>query len=234
MNNIGASFLITGEVVGERPMSQNKSSMNAVLKLSGLQGLIVRPLSARLLPITIPEEQKWIDREKLLDISGRNRSRQMALAEQFGIVDYPTPAGGCLLTEPNFAHRLKIYLDKNPDALLDSLRVLRYGRQFYIDDHILLIVGRNQMDNERLIELSQPSDLLLKVLDYPGPVGLLRASGRNLENDFLNFAAGIVARYSDGKDEDVVNIALSQGESDSSLETLTITPLLPEQVTPVV
>ena len=107
MEELGASFIITGEVLGQRPMSQNRSALNAVDKLSGYKGYIVRPLSARLLEATVPEKEGWIQRELLLDISGRSRTRQMKLAEEYGIKEYPSPAGGCLLTEQNFARRLK-------------------------------------------------------------------------------------------------------------------------------
>jgi len=128
MEEIGASFLVTGEVVGERPMSQNKSALQQVEKLSGYKGLVLRPLSARLLEPTIPEQEGWVDRSRLLDISGRSRSRQMQLAEHYGIKEYPTPAGGCLLTQENYSRRLRRILAVKPEIAVDELAILKTGR----------------------------------------------------------------------------------------------------------
>lgn len=232
MKNMGASFLVSGEVVGQRPMSQNKSSLNAVDKLSGYRGLIVRPLSARLLSASIPEQEKWIEREQLLDISGRARTRQMELAQQFGIEDYPTPAGGCLLTEQNFANRLKLYLQKNPDALLDSLQVLKYGRHFYLDDTTLLIVGRNKADNLKLLELAGSQDYILKVVTHPGPAGLILTAA-DVDNEILRHASAIVARYSDAHNEPMAAVKVSR-KSDSTEQTIDVVPLSPAEVTPTI
>ncbi|HEX3011945.1 MAG TPA: tRNA 4-thiouridine(8) synthase ThiI [Syntrophomonadaceae bacterium] len=232
MGSMGASFLVTGEVLGQRPMSQNKSALNAVDKLSGCKGLIVRPLSARLLPITIPEQEKWIDRERLLDISGRGRTRQMELANKFGIEDYPTPAGGCLLTEQNFANRLKLYLQKNPDAQLDSLQVLKYGRHFYLDDRTLLLVGRNKADNLKLLELANSGDYLIKVINYPGPVGLIPAPD-TVDKELLRNAGAIVARYSDANKETLATVKISR--QDNPFEQIfEVAPLPPEEVIPAI
>jgi tRNA U34 2-thiouridine synthase MnmA/TrmU len=232
MENIGASFLVSGEVVGQRPMSQNKSALNAVDKLSGCKGLIVRPLSARLLPITIPEQEKWIDREQLLDISGRGRGRQMELAQQFGIEDYPTPAGGCLLTEQNFANRLMLYLQKNPDAALDRLRILKYGRHFYLDETTLLIVGRNNADNLKLLELAGSEDYILKVSTHPGPVGLIPAAGA-VNSEILRHAGAIVARYSDAHNDAKAVVKISR-PGDFTEEFIEVAPLSPSEVTPTI
>lgn len=231
MKEVEASFLVTGEVLGQRPMSQNKTSLKTVEKLSGYQGLIVRPLSARLLPETIPEQKGWIDRDKLWDISGRGRIRQMELAAQFGIADYPNPAGGCLLTEPSFAQRLKIYLSINNNAVIDTLEVLKAGRHFYIDGNNLLIVGRNHADNVKLTELALPDDYLIKVVDHPGPVGLLRPM-IDLEEINLADAASIVARYSDAKDKDIARVKVYQANDEDGTELeyklLDVVPKIPE------
>lgn len=232
MEQLGASFLITGEVVGQRPMSQNKSALNAVDKLSGRKGYIVRPLSARLLPITVPESEKWIDREQLLDINGRSRTRQMELAQKFGIEEYPTPAGGCLLTEQNFANRLKFYLERNPDASMDSLQVLKYGRHFYLDDQTLLIVGRNNADNLRLLDLAAKDDYFLKVLTRPGPVGLIRST-LPVNEEMKKQAGSIVARYSDAKSEPLAQLKVYQRDHEA-FEVIEVVPLPAEQVTPTI
>lgn len=229
MEKMGASFLVTGEVLGQRPMSQNRSSMSAVEKLAGYRGYIVRPLSAQLLPPTIPENEGWIDRSKLLDISGRGRSRQMELAEKFGIKDYPSPAGGCLLTEANFARRLKKVLDSQPEIAPAEIEILKVGRHFLLGDSCLLVVGRKHAENERLQEIAHPSDYLIKVADRPGPLGLLRSSAA-LEQNELEYAASIVARYSDAKNEPLATVKIFRVNSEDIFETIKIAPLPAEQV----
>jgi tRNA U34 2-thiouridine synthase MnmA/TrmU len=196
MEETGASFIITGEVLGQRPMSQNRSSLDAVDKISGFRGLILRPLSAQLLAPTIPEEKGWVDREKLLDISGRSRTRQMELAEQLGISDYPSPAGGCLLTEANFSKRLRQLFQLRPEAGPRETEILKHGRHFLIDSRALLVVGRKATENEALLELAEPDDYLLKVTTHPGPTSLLRYFGSPDQSD-IPWAASITARYSD-------------------------------------
>ncbi|MEN6460853.1 MAG: tRNA 4-thiouridine(8) synthase ThiI [Syntrophomonas sp.] len=209
MESLGASFLATGEVLGQRPMSQNKSALQAVEKLSGMRGLIVRPLSGRLLPSTIPENEGWIDREKMQDISGRSRKPQMELAEYYKITDYPSPAGGCLLTDQNFARRLFDLLDKNPAPGLDEIEILKLGRHFQMEPEVLLVIGRNHSENEQLKKLSRPGDLLLKVADRPGPLALIR--GKDVvEEPQLQFAASLVARYSDAKNEALAPVKMME------------------------
>jgi len=232
MQEIGASFLITGEVLGERPMSQNKSALSAVEKHSGCKGLILRPLSAKLLSPTIPETEGWVDRSKLLDISGRSRLRQMQLAEHYGIKDYPTPAGGCLLTQENYSQRLRKLLTEKPDVKVEEMEILRLGRHFYIGDGLLLVVGRNHSENERLNNLAINGDYLLRVTDRPGPLGLIRPLKPN-DNADLQLAAAIVARYSDARDLPEAQLVVSR----PGLETttmLTVVPLLPAEVPPTV
>lgn len=230
MREIGANFLISGEVLGQRPMSQNKSALASVEKLSGNRGLIVRPLSAQLLPPTIPETEGWIDRSRLLDISGRSRARQMQLAEHYGLVDYPSPAGGCLLTQESFGKRLRKFLDLRPEADSQSTEILKVGRHFYLGEDQLLIVGRNHNENERLNELAGEQDYLFKALDRPGPLGLLRPL-QTAEKPELEQAARIVARYSDARDEAVARIKISRvdGIEESLME---VAPLKPEEVPP--
>jgi len=196
MQESGGSFIITGEVLGQRPMSQNKSALAAVDKISGFRGLILRPLSAQLLPPTIPEEKGWVDREKLLDISGRSRVRQMELAEQLGITEYPSPAGGCLLTVENFSKRLRHLIELRPEAKPHETEVLKYGRHFTLDSRAILVVGRKATENEALLKLANSEDYLLKVATHPGPTSVLRYFG-DPEPDDINWAASVTARYSD-------------------------------------
>lgn len=229
METVGASFLITGEVLGQRPMSQTRSSLNAVDKLSGCRGLVVRPLSARLLPATLPEEKGWLDRDKLMDISGRGRTRQMELAKKYGIVDYPAPAGGCLLTEQNFARRLRKSLEFNQDPQTHHLEVLKIGRHFYLQDAALLIVGRNRSENERLQGIANPDDILIKVTDRPGPLGLLRAVKEEVPE--LETPAAIVARYSDARSLPLASVKAFHPSGDI-IQTLEVVPYTPDQMPP--
>lgn len=231
MQNIEASFLVTGEVLGQRPMSQNKSSLQLVEKLSGYPGLIVRPLSAQLLPPTIPEQKGWINREHLLDISGRGRNRQMALAAEFEITDYPTPAGGCLLTEPGFARRLKRLLECHSHPTSADIELLKIGRHFYLDAGIVLVVGRNKAENEVLTRLAGGEDIIIKVADRPGPTGLLRMLQPGTAN--MEYAAAIVARYSDAKALPAANTKLLDYRG-TLLSQLMVVPLSPELTPPMV
>lgn len=225
MDETGASFLITGEVLGQRPMSQNRSSLKAVGKLSGQEGLVVRPLSALLMEPTIPELQGWIDRSQLLDINGRSRKRQMELAEQFGITEYPSPAGGCLLTDENYSRRLKYLLSLKPTATAEDFKILRWGRHFAIDG-ALLMIGRNQNENRMLLEGAQPEDMLLAAPDFPGPTALLKSTDGHVD---LEYAARIVARYSDGKNHPQILIKVFYSDG-KLLQMVPVTPLKPEEV----
>ncbi len=225
MQRIGASFLVTGEVLGQRPMSQNKSSLQLVEKLSGYPGLILRPLSAQLLPPSLPEQRGWIKTDQLLDINGRGRQRQIALAARYNIADYPTPAGGCLLTEPGFARRLKELLKYRQQPALGDIELLKVGRHFHLDPGHLLVVGRNRAENEVLTGLAAKDDILIRIADRPGPTGLLR----NLQTGTadLEYAAAIVARYSDAKTLPSAKARLLNHHG-SLLSELQVVPLTPE------
>ena len=228
MEEIGAKFLFTGEVLGERPMSQNKSSLQAVEKSSGYKGLVLRPLSAKLLAPTIPETEGWVDRTLLLDISGRGRSRQMQLAEHYGLKEYPTPAGGCLLTQENYSKRLRRLLAIKPEAGAEEMDILKLGRHFYLEDGLLLVVGRNQAENEALQILAWAGDYLLKVVERPGPLGLVRPLQDQNGVD-LQLAAGIVARYSDARELAQTEIVVNRlGTSQGTL--ITVRPLQPAEI----
>ncbi len=187
-------FVATGEVLGERPMSQNKQALELIEKESGLKGYLLRPLSAKLLKATILEEKGLIKREQLLDISGRGRKRQMALAKEYGIKDYPTPAGGCLLTEIEFGKKLKEMLSHWPKAKGNDIRLLRFGRHFWIEDN-LIIVGRNKEDNDRIKELSQKGDVLIEPKEFPGPTILIRGKEKILEKSLIQ-AKDLMIKYS--------------------------------------
>lgn len=200
MDKIGASFIVTGEVLGERPMSQRKDALLLIDRKSGLGDLIVRPLSAKLLEPTQPEKKDLIDREKLLDIKGRKRDKQIALAKKFGIKDYPNPSGGCLLTDEGFSNRLRDLLKYNSGVDANDLKLLKTGRHFRISDKLKLMVGRDEKDNNALLSLARPGDYVFDVLDIPSAIGLVRGIAE--EKDIEKIAI-IMARYSDTKGGEV-------------------------------
>jgi tRNA U34 2-thiouridine synthase MnmA/TrmU len=201
----GADFIITGEVLGSRPKSQTRNALRIIEKESGLEGLIVRPLSAKLLPPSLPELQGWVDRESLLDIHGRSRKRQLALARELGVTRFSQPAGGCLLTDPSFSRRLRDLLSHISPTIHD-LELLKYGRHLRISPEAKLIVGRNENDNLHLKRLSRTGDLILMVKGHKGPFAILR--GRIDEEVFIK-AASICARYSDAKGLERVKVGIS-------------------------
>lgn len=203
MSQAGASFVVTGEVLGQRPMSQHARAMGIIEKESGLEGLVLRPLSAKLFKPTIPEEKGWVDREKLFDISGRSRKPQIALAEHLGIDEYPNPAGGCLLTDPEFAKRMKDLLSSCPDPSLNDVQLLKLGRHFRLSDKLKIIVARNDEENNRLVNLIKEKDVRLQVTNQKGPIAVCRGE---INWEYLLKAASIVARYSDDKGESGIKV----------------------------
>lgn len=204
--NTKADLIITGEVIGQRPMSQMRNTLYMIDKAAGLKGLVLRPLSAKLLEPIIPEINGIVDREKLYDFSGRSRKKQMALAEEFGLTEYPMPAGGCLLTEPNYSNRLRELLSYNSHPSLNDFHLLRVGRHFRLSQLCKLIVGRDEQDNAQLKELLEQNDYLMEVEGFGSPLALLKGSGCK---ELLDLAASICARYSDAKDLREVEVKLS-------------------------
>jgi tRNA U34 2-thiouridine synthase MnmA/TrmU len=195
MGQIGASFVVTGEVLGERPMSQRRDAIMIIERESGLKGLIVRPLSAGLFDPTIPEEQGIIDREKMLSISGRSRKPQIELAEKLNITEYPCPAGGCLLTDPQFSKRAKDLLG-HYEFTLDNVKLLKLGRHFRLSVASRLVVGRNEQENNLIMGLAKEGDILMNAGNVPAPVGLLKGE---VKNEVLESGLRIIARYTDAK-----------------------------------
>jgi tRNA U34 2-thiouridine synthase MnmA/TrmU len=203
----GASFIITGEVLGQRPMSQNLRALSTVAAQSGYQGLILRPLSAKLLPGTVPEEKGWVDREALMGFSGRGRKPQMELAKAFRITEYPSPAGGCLLTDPVFSRRLKDLLSSRPRCEVREIELLKVGRHFRFGEKTKAVVGRNKKENEEILSLAEESDLVVKVDSVPGPVVLLLGE---ISQDAEKLAVALALSYSDAKDGDIAGVKLSR------------------------
>jgi len=207
MREIGASFVITGEVLGERPMSQRREAMQLIEKESGLDGLIVRPLSAAVLKPSIPEKEAWVDRSKLLGITGRSRKPQIELARSYGITDYPCPAGGCLLTDPGFAARMRDLMKHDPGFSLRDVRLLKLGRHFRISSGVKAVVGRDEAENKKLLELGSDGDMLLEAADFKGPLTLVR--GGPSEED-LRVAAMLTLRYGKGRGADSASVKISE------------------------
>jgi len=205
MDTAGADFIITGEVLGQRPMSQRRDTFNLIDREAGVTDYVLRPLSAKLLKITFPEAKGIIKREMLYGFNGRSRKPQKALAEEFGLIDYPSPAGGCLLTEPNYAHRLKDLLTYDPAPGFRDVDLLRIGRHFRFSPFCKIIVGRNKTENAAIQSMSMNGDWLLKVEGYGSPVTLV--SGE-ITDEALKAAASICARYSDVKDISLVEVAV--------------------------
>lgn len=187
-------FVATGEVLGERPMSQNKRALELIAEQSGLKDYLLRPLSAQLLEPTVPEKNGLVARNKLLDISGRSRKRQIVLAKKWGIKEYPTPAGGCLLTDFQFGRRLKELFKQWPDCRGDDVRLLKLGRHFWVKDN-KIIVGRNQTENKEIKKLAEKGDLLIKPKDFPGPTILIRGRHKILEKSLVK-AKELMIKYS--------------------------------------
>jgi tRNA-specific 2-thiouridylase len=204
----GADFIITGEVLGQRPMSQNRQSLHIVAKNSGYPDLIVRPLSAQLLPETRPEREGKLDRQGLLAIQGRGRKTQIELAARFGIGDYAPPAGGCLLTDPIFSRRLRDLFDENPACPVNDIELLKYGRHFRTAEGRKVIVGRNERDNRSLEKLAGPGDAALHVADYPGPLAIVPHGG---DDNTLLAAAALCVLYSDAPKDCVVTVSCTIG-----------------------
>jgi len=191
MEDEGAAFVFTGEVLGQRPMSQRRDVMRLVEKESGLTDLLVRPLSAKCLPPTRPEREGLLDRDRLLDLSGRSRKPQMALARELGITDYATPAGGCLLTDPGFAHRLRELMQQKAPTPTD-VELLKVGRHFRLAGGTWVVVGRNERDNGRLADLVEPGDVRIEPADIPGPTTVVRSPAGD---GAVREAAAITLRY---------------------------------------
>ncbi|MFH0739313.1 MAG: tRNA 4-thiouridine(8) synthase ThiI [Candidatus Omnitrophota bacterium] len=194
MKELGASFIVTGEVLGQRPMSQHKQALELIEKKSRLEGLLLRPLSAKLLLETLPEKEGWVKREKLLNFGGRTRRPQMELANKFNIKDYQNPAGGCLLTDPQFSRRLKDLI-QHGQLGLENIELLKLGRHFRLTDQAKLVVGRDEKENNELLGLTKEGDyLFMPPLEVAGPTCLGRG---DFNQNLLELACSIALRYCD-------------------------------------
>jgi len=221
----GADFLVTGEVLGQRPMSQRRDTLRVVERDSGTEGILLRPLSARNLKPTHPEMEGVVDREQLFDFSGRSRKPQMKLAEEMGIHHYSTPAGGCLLTDPVLAARTRKFFSQRQNFTVNDVLLLQVGRHFQFAGG-RLVVGRREAENQKLEALSHGEDILLKLQDLPGPLGLIRGKAEEAE---LRLAASIVARYSKARARDEVVVQYGR-DTAFPLECLRVVPANDDEI----
>jgi len=192
MAESGADFVITGEVLGQRPMSQRRDTLRIIERESGLEGLLVRPLSARHFEPTRPEREGWVDRERLLAIHGRSRKPQMQLAEELDVKNYPCPAGGCLLTETSFVPKVQDIFDHSDGLNVRDFRLLKIGRHFRIGPRTKVIIGRDEADNNLLEHSVQKGEARLRWLDGGSPLGVVMGA---VDDDLLGVAARILLRY---------------------------------------
>lgn len=213
MKEIGADFVISGEVLGQRPMSQHRKALRTIEAESDLEGKIVRPLSGALLPATDPERDGLIRREDLGMIRGRSRKPQLAMAKEFGIADPPNAGGGCLLTDPAFGLRVKDLFDHTETPTVNDIDLLKVGRYHRLDEETTMVVGRNKAENEAIRMLVLPGDILLEARDFVGPTTILR--GKTAENH-VKFAASVTLKYSDAPDAEG-RITVSGGGADGDI-----------------
>lgn len=222
-------FIVTGEVVGQRPMSQRKETMPIIANESGADDLLLRPLCAKNLPMTKPEHEGWVDREKLFDFAGRNRKPQMALAEKWGLGDYAQPAGGCcFLTDPNYSGKMKDLLQHRPEGKsyeLDDIMLLKIGRHFRPKDHFKMIVAREEGET-RFLQGYKKQFTYIKTASCSGPLALL--DGSDISAEDLHLAAAITARYSQGRDREEVTVLI--GIPGDEERELVIKPLQADEI----
>jgi len=221
-------FIITGEVIGQRPMSQRKQTMPIIAAESGAHDRLLRPLCAQNLPVTLPEREGWVDREKLFDFSGRSRKPQMALAKQYEISDYAQPAGGCcFLTDAAYSTKLQDLWRQRGDKTyeLDDIMLLKVGRHLRPQPHYKLIIGREDSEN-RFLEGYRRQFTALRASKHNGPLVLLDGS---FNNEDLQQAARIVARYTQGRDEESVDIDVTH-HINGVVETLSVKPMSSDDI----
>ena len=215
METEGASFIATGEVVGQRPMSQRMDCLHKIENHAALKGYLIRPLSAKLLPPTVAEQKNIIDREKLLSISGRGRREQIAYAKKFNLV-HGTPAGGCILTNEKTAERFSDLVRYKPDFDLEDFKLLAWGRHFRFSPLIKLIVGRDDPDNAALEKNASTADGLLFLPDNtPGPLSILR--GDSIQ-EFKMRSASIIARYTRFRNDKSCRVVFKYAGKEEILE----------------
>lgn len=224
MKEAGADLIVTGEVLGQRPMSQRAWALSVIDEESGLKGLILRPLSAKLLPPTVAEEKGLVDRERLEGINGRARWRQMSLARQLCLVKYPTPAGGCLLTDRGFGRRV-MDLVEHGQLDLNEAHLVKVGRHFRLDARTKVIVGRDERENHVIETFARPGEMLLELAEINGPTTLLRGEA-NEEN--VRAAAALCARSSKARGCDSARVRIRRARGPKEERAIEVAPATDE------
>ena len=217
MDEIGAEFIISGEVLGQRPMSQHAPALHTIEKESNLDGKIVRPLSAGLLPPTDAEKDGLIKRENLGMIRGRQRKIQIQMAKEYGFENPPNAGGGCLLTEPQFGIKAKDLFDHVENPTINEIDLLKIGRHFRLDEETKFVVGRNKDENEMIKAIALPGDILLEAKDVVGPVSILRG---NNAKEHVEFASSVTLRYSDSPKGEHGIILVKKDDSSEEVNVL--------------
>jgi len=222
MAESGADFVITGEVLGQRPMSQRRDTLRTIERESGLEGLLLRPLSAKHFTPTLPETEGWVDREKLLAIQGRSRKEQMELAEELDVKNYPCPAGGCMLSEVSFAPKVRDIFEHSDELDMRDFRILKLGRHFRLGPQTKLLVGRNELENSTLTAQMQTGEASIRWIEGSSPLGVVMGL---VTPEFLETASRIILRYTKapggascaikvirGEDEEILTVTSSFGD----------------------
>ncbi|MFP4587286.1 MAG: tRNA(5-methylaminomethyl-2-thiouridylate) methyltransferase [Desulfohalobiaceae bacterium] len=218
-----AGFIISGEVLGQRPMSQRKDALNLIPKKSGTKEILLRPLSASNLRPTFMELSGKVDRSRLMDFQGRGRKQQLSLAKEMQLQEIPTPAGGCLLTEPETVKRFWPVLKKVPNPGPEDFALSKVGRQYWAGDH-WLVIGRNQQDNQELLNLIQKGDLLFKLLDVPGPIAVARQLHRQWSAEAVHSAASFMLRFSNKTKKYLQPIRIRVGAPEGNIQEIQVKP----------
>lgn len=226
MRERGAEFVFTGEVIGQRPMSQMRRTLDLIERNTGLEGRLLRPLSARLLPETIPEREGRLDRGRLLDLQGRSRKRQIELAHRYGVTTYTQPGGGCcFLTDEAYARKFRDLVShmEEPSLTMDDILILGVGRHFRLAENVKAVIGRDEIENT-FLERYTDGRWTAVAKDHPGPLAIMFGEG---DRDVRRTIAMLVARFSDGKHEERVTVEF---ERDGELSELVVAPAPDELV----
>jgi len=200
----GASFLISGEVVGQRPMSQRRDALDIVTDLSETEDILLRPMSAKVLPPTLPEREGWVDREKLLGITGRNREVQLKMAEEIGLKDFEKPGGGCLLTDENFSKKIEEFI-KYDTLEVEDIALLKCGRHLRLPDGAKLVIGRHKEDNEMINAALTPKYKKIRLLNAIGPISAISANASESDKEL---AAKLTATYGKTKSDEIYEVSV--------------------------
>ncbi|HET6420030.1 MAG TPA: hypothetical protein VFG19_07730 [Geobacteraceae bacterium] len=214
MAECGADFVITGEVLGQRPMSQRRDTLRLIERESGLEGLLLRPLSARHFAPTVPELEGWVDRSKLPAIQGRSRKEQMQMAEELDVRNYPCPAGGCLLTELSFVSKIKDVFDHAEELKIRDFQMLKAGRHFRVGKGTKVIIGRNEADNQVLEKFLQPGESAVRWAEGSGPMGIVTGEQ---DDSLLEIAGKILLRYTKAEHGGQCQIKVNRGNEEKRM-----------------